>query len=55
MKPPIDFKFEVIHFQINVWFLPFTDVVFNDIYSPFIEIELESMFQKSLYDYICKL
>ncbi len=55
MKPFTDFMFEVVHFQINVWFLPLTNLVFDDICSPFIEVNLRNMFQRSLYDYICKL
>jgi hypothetical protein len=55
MKPPTKFKFEVAHFQINVWLLPLVDLVFDDICNPFVIIDFESMFQRSLYDYIYKL
>ncbi len=55
MKPFANFRFEVAHFQINVRFLPFTTLAFDDIYSPFVEIDLKSMFQRSLYDYIYRL
>jgi len=53
MKPFANFRFEVV--QINVWFFPFKNLVFDDICSPFIEIYLESMFQRFLYDYIYRL
>jgi hypothetical protein len=55
MKPFTNFMFEVVHLQINVRFLPLANLVFDDVYSPFVEINLENMFQRSLYDYICKL
>jgi hypothetical protein len=55
MKPPINFRFEVVHLQINVWFLPLANLVFDEICCPFVKIDLKSMFQRSLYDYISRL
>jgi hypothetical protein len=36
-------------------FLGLAYLGFDDICSPFVEIDLESMFQRSLYDYIYRL
>jgi hypothetical protein len=55
IKPLTNFRFEVVHLQINVRLLPLTNLVFDDICNPFVEIHLENIFQRSLYDYICKL
>jgi hypothetical protein len=55
MKPLTNFKFEVGHLQINVQLLPPIDLLFDDICNPFVIIDFESMFQRSLYDYIYRL
>jgi hypothetical protein len=55
MKPPTNLRFEVVHLQINVWFLPLANLVFDEICSPFVEIDFKIMFQRSLHDYISRL
>ncbi len=55
MKPPTNSRFEVVHLQIYVWFLPLANLVFDEICCPFVKIDLKSMFQRSLYDYISRL
>jgi hypothetical protein len=50
MKPPSNFRVEVAHLQINAQLLPLAYFVFDDIWNSFIEIDLESMFQRYLYD-----
>jgi hypothetical protein len=55
MQPSINLRFEIAHLEINEWFLPITNLLFGNIYSPFVEIDFECMFQRLLDNNICRL
>jgi len=55
MQPSTNLKFEIAHLEIIEWFLPIVDLLFDNICSPFVEIDFEHMFQRSLDNDIYRL
>jgi len=45
MDLPTNLRFKVSHLEINVWLLSIIDLPFDNICSPFVKIDLGSMFQ----------
>jgi hypothetical protein len=46
MQPSTNLRFEIVHLEIDEWLLPIANLLFDNIYNPFVEIDFERMFQK---------
>jgi len=54
-QPSSNLRFEIIILEINEWLFPITNLLFDNICSPFVEIGFEHMFQRLLNNDIRKL
>jgi hypothetical protein len=48
MQPSTNLRFEIAHLEVNEWFLPIANLLFDKICNPFVEIDFEHMFQRLL-------